>query len=152
MRRKDRELSKKEAYEILKKGEFGILSTADKNGMPYGLPINYALHDNNIICHGALEGLKIDNLRAREDVSFSSVGKTQVLAKEFATIYESAIVLGKASIIEDKEEKKKLLYFLVEKYSPNYLKEGKEYIEELINITSCIKINIIEITGKARYV
>lgn len=38
MRRKDRETTEERAYEILKNGEYGILSTIGEDGYPYGVP------------------------------------------------------------------------------------------------------------------
>ena len=37
MRRKDRETTEERAYEILKNGEYGILSTIGEDGYPYQL-------------------------------------------------------------------------------------------------------------------
>ena len=39
MRRKDRETTEERAYEILKNGEYGILSTIGEDGYPYGVPL-----------------------------------------------------------------------------------------------------------------
>jgi len=47
MRRKDRKITETEAFSILKKGEYGILSTTSPNGDPYGVPLNYCLIDGN---------------------------------------------------------------------------------------------------------
>lgn len=41
MRRKDRKIETDEAIKILKTGEYGVLSTVDIDGYPYGVPINY---------------------------------------------------------------------------------------------------------------
>lgn len=38
MIRKDRIMSLQDALEILKNGEYGVLSTASKVGVPYGIP------------------------------------------------------------------------------------------------------------------
>ena len=49
MRRKDRETTEERAYEILKNGEYGILSTIGEDGYPYGVPVNFAVEGNKII-------------------------------------------------------------------------------------------------------
>ena len=41
LRRKDRGISHQEAVELLDKVEYGVLSTVDKNGQPYGVPLSY---------------------------------------------------------------------------------------------------------------
>ena len=43
VRRKDRALSREEAFEILALGEWGVLSTCDAEGWPYGVPINHVV-------------------------------------------------------------------------------------------------------------
>ena len=53
---------------------------------------------------------------------------------QFSTKYESAIVFGKAFELTDDEKHKGLLE-IVKKYSPGFIKEGLQYIE---NATSRI--------------
>ena len=48
MRRKDRKTTEERAYEILKNGEYGILSTIGEDGYPYGVPVNFAVEGNKI--------------------------------------------------------------------------------------------------------
>lgn len=45
MRRKDREIFGEEIEDILKKGEYGILSTVVMDGKPYAIPISYVWKD-----------------------------------------------------------------------------------------------------------
>jgi nitroimidazol reductase NimA-like FMN-containing flavoprotein (pyridoxamine 5'-phosphate oxidase superfamily) len=49
IRRKDREIETNEAITLLAKCEYGVLSTADKNGQPYGVPLHYVYKDNSIL-------------------------------------------------------------------------------------------------------
>jgi len=149
MRRMDRKMEDGAAFELLKKGEYGILSTCGKENQPYGVPVNYVVIDNSIYIHCALVGSKIDNINANNKVSFTVVGKTKVLQDKFSTEYESVIVMGVASIIPEEERTEPLLEF-INKYSPEYLKEGREYIERAKNKTNIIKIVIESITGKHR--
>ena len=48
MRRKDRELSIEEGKELLKNGEYGVLSTSDNCNQPYGILLSYAYFDGII--------------------------------------------------------------------------------------------------------
>jgi nitroimidazol reductase NimA-like FMN-containing flavoprotein (pyridoxamine 5'-phosphate oxidase superfamily) len=43
---------------LLKRGEYGILSTSDKNNRPYGIPVNYVVMEESIFFHCATEGQK----------------------------------------------------------------------------------------------
>jgi uncharacterized protein len=149
MRRDDRALDHKAALALLHGGEYGVLSTADADNQPYGIPVSYAVIDNAIYIHSALQGHKLDNIAANARVSFCVVGKTELLPKKFSTKYESVIVFGVASMVAD-ESKREPLVALVEKYSPEYIESGHKYIDKLINETAVIKVTIESITGKAR--
>jgi nitroimidazol reductase NimA-like FMN-containing flavoprotein (pyridoxamine 5'-phosphate oxidase superfamily) len=48
------------------------------------------------------------------------------------------------------EIKRMALVGLLKKYSPDFLKEGKEYIESMNDITKVFIIRIEHISGKAR--
>ncbi len=149
LRRSDRGISEGEAIEILKKGEYGILSTISVDGGPYGVPVSYRYSGSAIYFHSATEGHKIENLKANNSVSFCVVGKTEVLPDKFATKYESVIVFGKAFELTD-DEKHDALVELLKKYSPGFLKEGLGYIESASRKTKVYKIAVDSITGKSR--
>ncbi|KOA19652.1 pyridoxamine 5'-phosphate oxidase [Clostridium homopropionicum DSM 5847] len=149
MRRVDRKMEDGDAFELLKKGEYGILSTCGEENQPYGVPVNYVVIGNSIYIHCAMVGSKIDNINANNKVSFTVVGKTKVLKDKFSTEYESVIVMGTAAIVSEAERTEPLLEF-ISKYSPEYLNEGREYVERAKNKTNIIKIEIESITGKHR--
>lgn len=149
MRKKERELELKESIEILRNGEYGILSTVGECGYAYGVPVSYVYINDAIYFHCAKEGQKLDNILSNNKVSFCVVGQTCVLPEKFSTKYESVIIFGTANeIFED--EKNTVLLEIVKKYSPNFLDKGKEYIARAAASTTVIKINIEHITGKAR--
>jgi nitroimidazol reductase NimA-like FMN-containing flavoprotein (pyridoxamine 5'-phosphate oxidase superfamily) len=149
LRRKDRAIESSEAIEILMKGEYGILSTVGDNEQPYGVPLSYVYKGNSIYIHCARVGHKIDNIRNNPKVSFCVVGNTTVLPSEFATEYESSIIFGTAAEIQGAERYNALIW-IVEKYSPDYLEEGKHKIKQQDNATKVVKITIDQISGKAR--
>ena len=149
MRRKDRKLETKEIIEILKKCNYGVLSTVCENGYAYGVPISYVYANDSIYVHSALEGNKLDNLKFNNNVSFCVIGDTVLLPDKFGTKYESVIAFGKAVEVSDIEKNEALLAFL-DKYSSQYIEKGKEYIKNASEKTKVIKICIEHITGKAR--
>ncbi|MTI58747.1 MAG: pyridoxamine 5'-phosphate oxidase family protein [Firmicutes bacterium] len=149
MRRKDRELKNDEVIEILKNSDYGILSTISQNGYPYGVPISFVFFNNSIYFHGATEGHKLDNILNNSKVSFCVVGQTCILPDKFSTKYESVIVFGMAVDVLD-DEKNTALLEILNKYSPNYIAKGKEYIKNASKATKVIKISIEHISGKAR--
>jgi len=149
MRRQDRRITEKEAYAILKREEYGLLSTVTSRNEPYGVPVNYYAGDECLYFHCALEGDKISNIDNNPKVSFCVVGKTEVLPDKFGTKYESCIVQGLASESFG-EEKELALEGLIHKYSEDYLSQGMRYIDEMRDKSRVFKISIESISGKAR--
>ena len=149
MRRKDRQIGTEAALEILKNGEYGVLSTVGENGYAYGIPLSYTYTDNKIYFHCAKEGTKLDNIKFSNKVSFCVVGKTEVLPCKFSTNYESVVVFGDAFETEG-EEKIKGLMDVVKKYSPGFIVEGEKYLEASAHETTVVRIDIKHLTGKAR--
>jgi nitroimidazol reductase NimA-like FMN-containing flavoprotein (pyridoxamine 5'-phosphate oxidase superfamily) len=147
LRRKDKQTTLEEAQALLTVSEHGILSTVDSDGQPYGVPLNYVYTHEAIYFHCALPGQKIDNIENNPKVSFCVVGDTEVLPADFSTNYVSTVVFGVASEVEG-EERYNGLIALLEKYSPDYLEEGKQYLEKLDKVTKVIKIDIQQISGK----
>lgn len=147
LRRKDKQISMEEAKTLLTESEYGILSTVDKDGQPYGVPLNYVYKNDAIYFHCALMGHKIDNIEGNSKVSFCVLGDIKVLPADFSTNYKSTIICGIASEVKGKERYDALIG-LLEKYSPDYLEEGKKYIEKLDKATKVIKIDIQQISGK----
>ena len=147
MRRKDKEIGREAAIDLLTNCEYGVLSTVGNDGQPYGVPLNYTYKDNCIYFHCALEGHKIDNLEDNPKVSFCTVGDTEVLPSEFSTNYVSAVAFGVASEVLG-TERYDALVLLLEKFSPGFMEEGKKYIEKLDKVTKVIKIEVQHISGK----
>jgi hypothetical protein len=147
IRRKDKEIGTDEAINLLAECEYGVLSTVDNNGQPYGLPLNYAYKDNCIYFHCALAGHKIDNIDNNPKVSFCVVGNTKVLPSEFSTDYVSAVAFGVASEMQG-TERYDAFVLLLEKFAPDFMEEGRKYIEKLDKVTKVIKIEIQHISGK----
>lgn len=149
MRRVDRLMTNEKALELLKKGEYGILSTLDSEGQPFGTPVNYVFCEGNIYFHSAIEGTKLDNIENNPKVCLTVVGETELDSKDFSTNYESVMAFGKASLVEG-NDKFKILMEVVKKYSPDFIKEGEAYIKSSINQAFVIKIDVETISGKHR--
>lgn len=150
MRRADRELTEAETEEILKNGEYGILSTVGEDGYPYGTPVSFVYRDQKLYFHCARGvGQKLDNIGHSAKVCFTVVGKTQVLPEKFSTKYESAVVFGLACTIGG-EEKQQALEALLDKYSPEYREAGLKYIHADMDKTDIVEITVEHMTGKAR--
>lgn len=148
MRRKERQIEIIEAEEILKNGEYGVLSTNGENGYSYGTPLSYVYFNNSVYFHCALEGQKLENINYNNKISFCVVGKTCVIQAKFSTKYESTILFGEANEVFG-EEKNEALIAILKKYSPDFIDKGKLHIKNAGDKTKVIKININKISGKA---
>lgn len=142
-------MSIEDARSLLESAEYGVLSMAGPDGVPHGIPLNFSLAGDSIYFHCAPEGTKIEILSANTRVSFCVVGRTQLLPAKFGTQYESAIAAGSVEELAA-EEKKQGLVRLLRKYSPDYVREGLDYIDKLIDKTKVFRIRLESITGKAR--
>jgi len=147
MRRDEKQLSEKKAYDILKTNEYGILSTVGENGYPYGVPVNYIILNKKIYLHCAKEGHKLDNIRYSNKVSFSVVNKYELVPNNFTSKYESVIVFGTANFV-DKEIKREALKGFIDKFSPDFKQEGYKYVDKALDKTEIIEITIEDIKGK----
>ena len=148
MRRSDRKLPEDEAKRILMQGEYGILSTIGEDGFPYGVPLSYAYDGEKIYFHCATDvGHKLENLNFSSKACFTVVGMTQVLPNKFATKYESVVVFGTVSPVENKLT---ALEKIRKKYSPDFEIQGKKYAKASEMKVAVYELQIMEITGKAR--
>lgn len=149
MRRSERQMNELEALELLKKSEYGILSTCGEENQPYGIPLSYVIIDRNIYFHCAGVGTKLDNIGVNDKVCFTVVGKTKVLQDQFSTEYESVVAFGRAIRLVEEEKYEPLMEF-IRKYSPEFIKEGQLYIDKAKEKTTLIKIEIYSLSGKHR--
>ena len=95
MRKKDREMSRPEAEDILVQGLYGVLSMNAGDDYAYGVPLSYVYQDNKIYLHCALEGKKLTHLRRQNKVSFCVVLEAEPLPDKFSMKYQSAMAFGK---------------------------------------------------------
>ena len=149
MRRKNREISRECAYNIIRDSEYGFLATVSEDGSPYCIAVSHALVGNDIYFHSAKEGHKIDNMVGDNRVCFTAVGKTNILPEQFTTEYESAVAFGKAEFVEEQEEKLSAILKICEKYTPEFMEKAAVYAQGEMDAMHICKIKVEHITGKA---
>ncbi len=153
MRRRDRQLTEAETMEIIQRGEYGVLCTVTPEGLPYGVPISYALDEgaNIIYFHGTIqEGQKTDNLAHQPQACLTIVLQTELMPEKFATKYWSANAFGLVSNVSDEAEKRHGLKCIMKKYAHDYMEQGEKYIDSAIGRARVMKMTIQSVTGKAR--
>lgn len=153
MRRRDRRLSEEEAREVLRTGEYGVLSTNGEDGYPYAVPLCYAYDEaeNRVIFHGVNgTGMKYENVSRDSRACLTVVGEREPLPAKFSTRYFSVIAFGEVRLLEGEEEKRAALMKLVEKYSPDFRAQGERYAASAWQGTAVYVFTIRSMTGKAR--
>jgi nitroimidazol reductase NimA-like FMN-containing flavoprotein (pyridoxamine 5'-phosphate oxidase superfamily) len=148
MRRTDRQSSEAEAREILARAEYGVLATAGGDGWPYAVPVNHVLSGDALYIHSAQEGHKLDNIAAEERISFCTVASFQVLPETLSTLYESAVVFGRASVVSDASEKRRALELMMQRFNVP-APQAEKALRLWFAKTTVIRVDIERITGKA---
>ena len=148
MRRKEKEITDKSEIEsIIRKSLVCRLGLAD-DGSPYIVPLCFGYKDNSMYFHSAKEGRKIEILKRNNDVCFEFDDNLEVQAGKAACDwvmkYRSVIGYGRASFIEDPEEKRKALDVIMAQYADGDF----EYSEKLFEEALVIKVDISSMTGK----
>ena len=124
------------------------------NDEPYVVPMNYGytMEDGKLglYLHCAHQGRKLDMIRANSRVFFEIdcdhkpfEGETPC---QYGLVYSSVMGRGKASIVEDVEEKKQAMTILMKTQT------GKDFTFEdrLVSIVTVVRIDVAEYTAKHR--
>jgi nitroimidazol reductase NimA-like FMN-containing flavoprotein (pyridoxamine 5'-phosphate oxidase superfamily) len=109
----ERPLTDKQRMEqMLRSESIGYLGLACDDE-PYVVPLNYTYTDGRILFHCALEGRKLDMIRANPGVCFvvsrQAAEPTEHFGALCSTPYESVICWGTARVVEDLSERQQTL-------------------------------------------
>lgn len=149
MRRKKQQLSESSALEILRKSSSGVLALLGDEDYPYAVPMSYVYACGKIYFHGANAGHRFDAVYKNKKASFCVIEQDVVVPERYLTHYRSVIVFGKIYIIEDKEEKRRAIEILADKYHPTATKEFRDRAIEAESAGLCMFVLEIEhMTGK----
>jgi nitroimidazol reductase NimA-like FMN-containing flavoprotein (pyridoxamine 5'-phosphate oxidase superfamily) len=148
MRRREREITDRASIEaILRRATVCRIGLIGKDG-PYVLPMSFGYEAGYLYVHSAREGRKLDLLRADPRVGFEVdldlevvKGKTPC---EWALRYRSVVGLGRATLVEGREEKRRGLEVILRQHGadPGGLSEPS------LDGVALIRIEIQEMTGK----
>lgn len=156
VRRQDRLLPENEACELLRDGEYGVLSMVDGTSgeaVAYGVPVSYVWDGGDAVyVHCAKEGRKLRCLGGNTRVSFCVVGRTRVIQDKFTTVYESIVLECKGTIGLAEDERRKALQMILDKYSSDYAEIGRKYAERSFPRTEVIRLTIDGWSGKSKRV
>lgn len=149
MRRSDREKDSDWALAVFDKAPYITVGMVTPDGLPYIVPLSLARKDDKTFYfHCASEGKKMDCLKVNPKVFLSAVTKCAPKFEEetqnFTKLYNSALAIGIAEIIEDKAEKKEALRLICERFLPKFMDKFDAAIVRSIDRTAVVKITLTE--------
>lgn len=138
--------------DLLNRAPVGRVATVSPDGTPYVVPVNFAFEGDRIYFHCALEGRKLDNIKADPRVCFEAdelLGLSVSAEKPCSSdsYYRSVIAWGKARVVADEKVMLHALRLLIKKHTGD--KEPGEFVPEVLARTAVVEIVIDEISGKA---
>ena len=137
---------------LLKRSQYGHISTINEDGSPYTIGVNLLFNDNKFYFHCGLSGKKLDNIRRDQRVCVNVdemiLLKNQNIntACDTSVEYESVIVYGKAEILNDIHKRNNILKLFAQKYSPGTASAVMP--EQSLNRTLVVEISMDEIYFK----
>jgi uncharacterized protein len=124
------------------------------DGQPYVIPTGYARIGDDLYIHGSAASRMLRNLSKGVDVCVTvTLVDGLVLARSafhHSINYRSVVILGKAELVEDREEKDKVLEAFTEHIIPGRWAEIRWPNELEMKATSVLKLPIEEASAKIR--
>lgn len=118
MRRFKQQMPDEECVAVLTEACRGFLSVNGENGYPYTIPINFLYADGHIYFHCALEGHKMDAVKASDKVCFTVIDQPVQEPGAWWYHVRSVVCFGSARVVDDNEERIARLRQLGGKYFP----------------------------------
>jgi nitroimidazol reductase NimA-like FMN-containing flavoprotein (pyridoxamine 5'-phosphate oxidase superfamily) len=133
---------------VLRTGAWGALGLCSE-GKPYVVPLNYAYADGKILFHCALEGMKLDMIRANPQVCFTVARQTGTpsehpAGKPCEVDSDSVICCGTARIVEDLAERALILNTFNRAFRP----DAEDLSMERVRRCGAVEITVTEMTGR----
>ena len=156
MRKESRAMDSQWALEVMRKAPYITVSFIDEDGKAYGLPLSLASDDGeNWYFHGALEGKKLEAIKAHPEVCLSAVTRCAptVGPKDgsFTLQYQSALAFGKAEIVTDEAEKIHGLRLVCKRFLPQHMDFFDQGVARSLSRTAVVRITLTEPpTGKRK--
>ena len=148
MRRQDLALSAEESLTLVDQVQFAVLSLVDEAGRPYGVPLDYVRRGMAIYFHGAREGRKVRAMQQNPWGCAVIIGENEIIPEKLGRHYKTVIVEGKIELIDDPDEKRRVMTWVVERKSPDYMDRGQKVIEKMLDRVLVYKMNMEVVSGK----
>jgi nitroimidazol reductase NimA-like FMN-containing flavoprotein (pyridoxamine 5'-phosphate oxidase superfamily) len=137
-----------EMEKILQAETTGFLGLC-KGGAPYVVPMTYGYADGKILLHCPLKGMKLEYLRANPNVCFtvgwqSGIPMRHPQGAQCKSNHDSVICFGTARIIDDVDERCKILNTFNHCLQPDAKEIGPDEVLQCL----AIEIRIRKMTGR----
>ena len=143
MRRTEREITDVDFMHQVLNDAQEIYIAMNAEGAPYVLPVNHVFHDGCIFFHCALEGRKLDLLKADSRIAFSTA--VDIAVDKTTTRYRSVCGTGIAELVDDPERKNEILKVIAARFkAPCVFPVSPQKFA----ITGMVCIRIATLTGK----
>ena len=134
MRRHLQQISHERAIDILRKTTNAVLAIRDDiTGYTYAVPVS-PVYD--------------EALKANPKVSLCVIEKDEIHPETLTSHFRSVIVFGTARFVTEPKEKLAVLDKLIDKFAPDFRKEGEAEAHQKLTYIAIIDITIDHITGK----
>ncbi len=147
MRRFKQGLSAEKCAEILQTEPRGVLAVLGDGGYPYTVPLDFVYADNKLFFHSAVEGHKVDAVLGNPKASFCVLSQGELSDDGWSFFFDSVVVFGKVTIVDDERERADKLRRLGLKYYPSEV-EVDEEIRKDIKRALLLQLEIEHISGK----
>jgi len=141
------------AYRILDEGficHVGFLI----EGQPFVIPTSYGRRDANLYIHGSAASRMLRNMKEGLPICVTvTLVDGLVLARSVfnhSMNYRSVVILGKATLVEDRDEKLAALRILSEHILPGRWDDARQPNDQELKATSVLRLPIEEFSAKVR--
>ena len=131
------------ALEVLDKAPYITVSFTRPDGTPYGVPLSLArTDDRTFYFHCAMEGEKLDCIAVNPMVALSAVTRcTPTVGPKdgsFTLQYKSAMAVGKAEVVTDRDEKIEALRAISQRFLPHHMDAFDDAIARSLERTAVV--------------
>ena len=140
-------------YRILDEGFLCHVGFA-VDGQPYVIPTSYGRRDASLYIHGSAASRMLRQMKEGVAVCVTvTLLDGLVLARSVfnhSMNYRSVVILGKATLVDDAEEKRAALRALSEHILPGRWEDSRQPNERELKATSVLRVPIEEFSAKVR--
>lgn len=135
------------ALAIFDKAPYVTVGMILPDGKPYSLPLSLVRTDEQTFYfHCAQEGLKLDALRSNPEVCLSAVAKCHPVVgpkdNSFTLEFQSAMAFGKATVIDDEQEKIEAMRAICMRFLPHHMDAFDASIARSLARTAVVRITL----------